>query len=114
MIRRKVVATIVHNKRERDSKVRFPFLFKIVDMKLNLETILEIPAIWSLKIDKSTEVPWWPDLDKGGLKVQPVPLPPSDSIPTRKNTNPIARSVKLSRFKRGNTRSGEPNIRGTK
>lgn len=43
------------------------FIFIIVEIKLIAPKIEEIPAIWSEKIEKSTEVPVWAIIeDKGG------------------------------------------------
>lgn len=65
-INKKVVTIIVHNINTRLSNLNLPLPFRIVVIKLNLATILEIPAIWSLKILKSTDIPAWPSLDLSG------------------------------------------------
>ncbi len=64
--KRKVVTTKVQIKRTKDSRARFPFPFNAVDIKLNLATILLIPAICKEKIDKSTDTPSCPMLERGG------------------------------------------------
>ena len=54
---KKVVIIRVQTKRTKFSNVRGPFPQKIVVRKLNLPTNLETPAIWSLRIVRSTEIP---------------------------------------------------------
>ncbi len=50
-----------------DHVIPFVFIFITVTMKLIAPRIDEIPAIWSLKIPKSTAAPEWNiPLDRGG------------------------------------------------
>lgn len=65
-IKRKVVTMMVQIINARDSNLKFPFPFKIVVMKLNLATKLDTPAMWSLQILMSTDIPPCPSVDRGG------------------------------------------------
>lgn len=65
-IKRKVVTIIVQTIKTNLSNGKFPFPFKIVDIKLKLATRLETPAMWRLKILRSTESPMCPSVLRGG------------------------------------------------
>jgi hypothetical protein len=86
----------------------------IVVMKFTAPRILEAPAKWSLKIDRSTEAPAWAiPLDRGGYTVQPVPAPLSTIPPVRRRVKDGGKSQNLILFIRGKAISGAPIIRGT-
>lgn len=84
-------------------------IFMIVVIKLIDPRIDEIPAIWRLKIAKSTAFPLWEILlDRGGYTVQPVPTPLS--IKELKINKIIAgnNNQKLILLSRGKAMSGAP------
>lgn len=59
-----------------DHVIPFVFMFITVTIKLMAPRIDEIPAIWSLRIPKSTAAPEWNiPLERGGYTVHPVPTP---------------------------------------
>jgi len=62
---------------------------------------------------KSTAMPAWPIVDRGGYTVQPVPTPDSRSEEKSKRSNAGGRSQKEKLFKRGKAMSGAPIRRGT-
>lgn len=86
---------------------------QIVVRKLILPRIEEMPAIWRLKIAKSTETPlWYFKSDRGGYTVQPVPTPASKIEDRSKKQKEGGRSQKDKLLRRGKAISGTPNIRG--
>ncbi len=85
----------------------------IVERKLILPRIEEIPARCKLKMARSTEIPEWNlESDRGGYTVQPVPAPASrilESNSSRKDGT-ISQNERL--FIRGKAISATPSIRG--
>jgi hypothetical protein len=86
----------------------------IVVMKFTAPRILEAPARWSLKIERSTEAPAWAiPLERGGYTVHPVPAPLSTNPPVKRRVRDGGRSQNLILFIRGKAMSGAPIISGT-
>jgi len=111
---RRPVTTIVQTKRVILSNLTSaPRLFHIVLIKFNLLKILLAPAMWRLKITKSTLLPLWPNLLlKGGYTVQPVPAPESAIALLRANTTEGGSNQNLKLLRRGNDISGQESIKG--
>lgn len=81
----------------------------IVVIKLIAPKILLTPAIWSLKIAKSTPYVEWNNLDlKGGYTVQPVPTPPSLNDLDTSRINDGGNNQNLKLFIRGKAISTHP------
>ena len=89
-------------------------MFRIVVMKLIAPKMEETPAIWRLKIAKSTEIPEWNKfLAKGGYTVHPVPAPIPASAEEERINNEGGSNQNLMLFIRGNAISWAPIITGT-
>lgn len=86
----------------------------MVVIKFTAPIIDDAPAIWRLKIAKSTDGPEWAcTLDSGGYTVHPVPAPLSTKEEATKNNKAGGNNQKLILFIRGNDISGAPIINGT-
>lgn len=70
-------------------------------MKFIEPAIEETPARCSLKINMSTLEPGWPEVDRVGYNVQPVPHPVSQISDRYENVTLNGRIQKLKLFKRG-------------
>jgi hypothetical protein len=71
-----VIRTNQTNRGTFDQSIPSIFILKIVTIKLIAPRIEEIPAMWRLKIPKSTAGPGWKvESDSGGYTVHPVPTP---------------------------------------
>jgi len=112
--KRKPVSRTDQGKRDMISRVRpEPRMLAIVVIKLMEPRMEETPAKCSEKIPKSTEEPVCPIEERGGYKVQPVPMPESKREEKSKREREGGRSQKDKLFRRGKAMSGEPIIRGT-
>jgi len=90
-----------------------PFIFVIVVIKLADPKILETPARCKEKIPRSTALPGWPSVDRGGYTVQPVPTPLSTSPDNSNSLRAGGSSQNLMLFIRGNAMSGALTMSGT-
>lgn len=114
-IRRTAVMATDHRKRGRRASLSDEVIreTRIVVKKLILPKIDEIPAKWSLKIAKSTEMPVWNlESDRGGYTVHPVPTPASRREDRSKKVKEGTSSQKDRLFIRGKAISATPNMRG--
>jgi hypothetical protein len=85
----------------------------IVVRKLILPRIEDTPAMWRLKIARSTEIPEWNfESDRGGYTVQPVPTPASIIEERSRKIKEGISNQKETLFIRGKAISATPNIRG--
>jgi hypothetical protein len=85
-----------------------------VAIKLTLLKIEPIPAICRLKMLKSILFPLCPRLLlRGGYRVQPTPLPPSQNMPVVNRITEGGSTQKLKLFRRGNIISKVNLIRGS-
>jgi hypothetical protein len=85
----------------------------IVERKLTLPRIEEIPAKCSLKMAKSTEIPeWYLTSERGGYTVHPVPTPASKIDDKRRNIKEGSNNQKERLFIRGKAISATPSIKG--
>ena len=86
-----------------------PRIFTIVVIKLIEPRMDLIPAIWRLKIAKSTEWLLCPIKElRGGYTVHPAPTPPSIRLDTTRRIRAGGKSQNLKLFNRGNAISGAP------
>merc|ERR1711970_145176 len=90
-----------------------PRILEIVVMKLIDPRMEDTPAKWRDRIPKSTEDLGCPRVERGGYKVQPVPIPDSRRVESSMRVREGGRSQKDKLFSRGKAMSGEPIIRGT-
>ena len=88
-------------------------ILPIVVMKFADPRILLTPARWREKIPKSTALPGWPKVERGGYTVQPVPTPLSTNPDISSIDRAGGRSQNLMLFIRGKAMSGAFSIRGT-
>lgn len=106
--------TAVINKDQTNNLIRSQVIprariLTIVVIKLIAPRIDLIPAMWSLKIARSTEGLLCPTKeDKGGYTVHPVPTPLSTSELIKRRMKAGGSSQNLRLFKRGNAISGVP------
>jgi hypothetical protein len=109
-----VIATDQRNRGRRDKLIRESMReTKMVVRKLILPKIDEIPAKWSLKIARSTEMPlWYLESERGGYTVQPVPTPASSREDKRRKEKEGISNQKDKLFIRGKAISATPNING--
>merc|ERR1712087_906427 len=89
-----------------------PRILVIVVIKLMEPRMEETPAKCSEKIPRSTEDPGCPREERGGYRVQPVPMPASSSVERSKREREGGRSQKDKLLRRGKAMSGEPIKRG--
>jgi len=90
-----------------------PFMLVMVVMKLADPRMLDTPARWREKIPRSTALPGWPRVDRGGYTVQPVPTPLSTRPDRRRRDSAGGSNQNLMLFIRGNAISGAFTISGT-
>lgn len=102
------------NKLKKTNFITFERILKEVDIKFKLPANELTPAAWSLKITESTLKPKWPEVLKGGYKVQEVPDPISINIDTYKKKIEEGRNQKLILFNRGYLISGIKLLIGNK
>ena len=88
-------------------------ILPIVVIKFADPKILLTPAKCSEKIPRSTALPGWPRVERGGYTVHPVPTPLSTSPDISRRDKAGGRSQNLMLFIRGNAMSGAFTIRGT-
>jgi hypothetical protein len=94
--------------------MKFGRMFIIVVIKLMAPRMEEAPAKWSLKIARSTEIPFWNRFDdSGGYTVHPVPTPVPANEEILKRVREGGRSQKLILFIRGKAISCTPIINGS-
>ncbi len=110
-----VISTDHTNKGIFDHPIIFIFILKIVTIKLIDPRIEEIPAMWSLRIPKSTAGPEWKiPFDKGGYTVHPVPTPLPTTADLINSDKEGGSSQNLMLLSRGYAMSVAPIISGTK
>jgi len=89
-----------------------PRIFAIVVIKLMEPRIEDTPARCREKIPKSTALPWWPRVERGGYTVQPVPTPDSMSEEKSKRQRAGGSNQNERLLRRGKAISGAPIRRG--
>jgi len=108
------VRRIDHTKRGiSSSDMPSPRMLEIVVIKFALPRILLTPARCREKIPMSTAPPGWPNVERGGYTVHPVPTPLSISPDMNKSVSAGGRSQNLMLFIRGKAMSGALTMRGT-